>query len=247
MQIIVNLAAELACKGWRVLVIDFDPQRAATSSIFGNVEFEFSAYDLLFQSVAADAIIQTSPDFGVDVVPSDIMLSSAELRLVSVIGREKTLANSIRKVRRKYDLCLIDTPPTLGLLSVCALVAADDVLVPICPEYFSLRGIQLFENIMESVRHNMDARLNLLGVLVTRNRKRVIVDSALEAIAEYYGKKVFKTMIPEDIRVEEAHNAHLPLRKYASKCRSALAYRKLAKEVDQCLNNPKKSPRRQKK
>lgn len=242
----VNLASEMSVNGRRVLLVDFDPQRSSTSSIFGNVEFELSTYDLLFESVAADEIIQTSPDFGVDVIPSDIMLSSAELKLASIIGREKTLANSLTDIKRKYDICIIDTPPTLGLLSICALVASGDVLVPICPEYFSLKGLRLFEETMESVRRNMGARLNLLGVLVTRNRKRVIVDSALRAIDEYFGDKVFKTTIPEDIRVEEAHNAHLPLRKYAPKSKSALAYRELAKEIDKCLNESRRKTQRRK-
>ncbi len=232
---VVNLAAEMARLRQRVLVLDFDPQHAATSSIFGNVEFELSAYDLLFNNVTAETLIQPSPTFGVDVIPSDILLSRAELRLASVRGREKALANSLVKLKLEYDLCIIDTSPTLGLLLITTLVAADEVLVPICPDYFSLKGIRLLEETMHTVRQRLGTRLSLLGVLVTRNKKRVIVDSALDVIVEYFGKKLFETMIPENICVEEAHNVHLPLWKYDPKCKAALAYRELAKEVVRCL------------
>jgi len=243
---VVNLAAELAHQGLRVLVIDFDPQRSATSSVFGNVEFELTSHDLLFASVAAESLTHNSRDFGFDVIPADIILSSAELRLASVIGRERILANGIARLKKKYDICLIDTPPTLGLLSVCALVAADYVIIPVCPDYFSLKGIQLVEETIGSVRKNLGSPLSILGVLVTRTKKRVIVASAMKAIVEYFGDSVFKTTIPEDIRVEEAHNAHRPLCLYAPKCKAAGAYRELADEVAKCLKVRAKASRRRK-
>lgn len=226
----VNLAAELGVNR-RVLLVDFDPQRSATSSIFGNVEFKFSCFDLLFEDVPPAKIIQKSADFGIDVIPSDIMLSSAELRLASMIGRERLLSRRLAKIKSDYDICIIDTSPTLGLLAVNALVAADDVLIPICPDYFSLKGIKLLEDTIDSVRQNLASRLTLLGVLVTRYRKRVITDSALAIIAEYFGPKLFKVKIPENIAVEEAHNAHMPLRKYDAGSKAAAAYRQLAKEA----------------
>jgi len=233
---VVNLAAEFSRKQ-RVLVIDFDPQRSATSSVFGNVEFENSVYDMLFNGVSSYEVIQTSADFGFDVIPSDIMLSSAELRLASVIGREKVLSHRLVDLKGAYELCFIDTPPTLGLLAVNALMAADEVLIPICPEYFSLKGVRLLEETIESVRENLDAHLNLLGVLVTRNKKRTIIRSALEVIRDYFGEKLFTTMVAENIRVEEAHNAHLPVFKYDSKCPAAVAYRKLAREIARRLSD----------
>lgn len=234
---VVNLAAEMARKNRRVLVLDFDPQRSATSSVFGNVDFELSAYELLFGAISWSSLVRPSIEFGFDVIPSDIMLSSADLRLASAIGRERVLANRLTKVKSEYDVCIIDTPPTLGLLAVNALVAADHVLIPVCPEYFSLRGIRLLEETMDSVRLNLRANLRLLGVLVTRNKKRVITNSAIRAIEDYFGDKVFETTIPENIRVEEAHSAHLPLWKYDPKCKAAVAYRRLAKEIEQCLNS----------
>jgi chromosome partitioning protein len=159
------------------------------------------------------------------------MLSSAELRLASMIGRERLLSRRLAKIKSDYDICIIDTSPTLGLLAVNALVAADDVLIPICPDYFSLKGIKLLEDTIDSVRQNLASRLTLLGVLVTRYRKRVITDSALAIIAEYFGPKLFKVKIPENIAVEEAHNAHMPLRKYDAGSKAAAAYRQLAKEA----------------
>lgn len=226
----VNLAAELGADR-RVLLVDFDPQRSATSSIFGNVEFESSCYDLLFNDVSPAKIIQKSPAFDIDVIPSDIVLSSAELRLASMMGRERLLARCLAKVKSDYDVCIIDTSPTLGLLAVNALVAADEALIPICPDYFSLKGIKLLENTIDSVRQNLASRLTLLGVLVTRYRKRLITDSALGIIAEYFGPKLFHVKIPENITVEEAHNAHMPLRKYDPRSKAAAAYRQLAKEA----------------
>ena len=229
----VNLAADLGDTR-RVLLVDFDPQRSATSSIFGNVTFEFSCFDLLFEHATPKEVIQPSADFGVDVIPSDIMLSSAELRLASMMGRERFLARCLARVKSYYDICIIDTPPALGLLSINALVAADEVLIPVCPDYFSLKGVKLLEDTIESVRRNLCARLSLLGVLMTRYKKRIITDSACDAIAAYFGPKLFKTTIPDNIRIEEAHNAHLPLRKYDARCKAAVAYRELAKEIARC-------------
>ena len=124
------------------------------------------------------------------------MRTIAELRLASEMGRERILANGLAHLKLEYDLCIIDTAPTLGLLSINALVAAEEVLIPICPEYFSLKGIRLLEETMGSVRHNLSACLTILGVLVTRTKKRVIADSALDVITEHFGEKVLKTTIP---------------------------------------------------
>ncbi len=226
----VNLAAELGVTR-RVLLVDFDPQRSATSAIFGNVDFDLSCYDLLFDNVPASKIIQKSEAFDIDVIPSDIMLSSGELRLASMMGRERLLTRHLAKIKPNYDVCIIDTSPTLGLLAINALVAADEALIPICPDYFSLKGIKLLEDTMTSVRQNLAARLSLLGVLVTRYRKRVITDSALDLISEYFGPKLFNVKIPENIAIEEAHNAHMPMRKYNANSKAAAAYRELAKEA----------------
>ena len=226
----VNLGAELGATR-RVLLVDFDPQRSATSAIFGNVEFEFSSFDLLFDDISPAKIIQRSDSFDMDVIPSDIILSSAEMRLTSMMGRERLLVRRLAKLKSNYDICIIDTSPTLGLLAVNALVAADEVLIPICPDYFSLKGIKLLEDTIDSVRQNLASQLDILGVLVTRYKQRVITDSALGIIAEYFGPKLFKVKIPENIAVEEAHNAHMPLRKYDAGSKAAAAYRELAKEA----------------
>jgi chromosome partitioning protein len=159
------------------------------------------------------------------------MLSSGELRLASMMGRERLLTRHLAKIKPNYDVCIIDTSPTLGLLAINALVAADEALIPICPDYFSLKGIKLLEDTMTSVRQNLAARLSLLGVLVTRYRKRVITDSALDLISEYFGPKLFNVKIPENIAIEEAHNAHMPMRKYNANSKAAAAYRELAKEA----------------
>ncbi len=225
----INLAAEIARAGKKVLLIDMDPQNSATSSIFGAVTFDHTIYDVLVDKLPIHEAIQCSKEYEIDVVPSDILLSGASMRIAGQMGREKILYYNIYKL--KYDFLIIDAPPTLGLLTVNSLTACNELIVPICPEFFSLRGIRLLEEVIESVKNGMQSDLSILGVLITRYRERIVTSEAKNAIKDYYGKKVFKTIIPENIKVEEAHHAHRPLYKYFKKAKGAEAYRELAKEV----------------
>lgn len=225
----VNLAAELARAGAEVLLIDMDPQSSATSAVFGRADFEFTIYHVLIEKIPPRRAIQHSESFGIDIIPSDIELSSVPLRIYQEIGRERMLADCINGV--DYDYVIIDAPPSLDLLTVNALTAADELIVPICPEYFSLKVVTLLEEIVEKVKTSLKADLELLGVLITRYRERIVTGEARNAIRNYFGDKVFNTVIPDNIKIEEAHNAHVPVYKYDSTCKGAQAYASLAQEV----------------
>ncbi|MFC1556476.1 ParA family protein [candidate division KSB1 bacterium] len=225
----INLASEISRMGHKVLLIDLDAQFSATSSIFGNTEFGKTIYDVIVKKIDIKKTIQKASNFGFDVVTSDIMLSAADLLIIKEIAREKILLNQIRNL--KYDMIIMDCPPSLGLVTVNALIACEAVLIPVCPEYFSLKGIKLLEQILLDVEKMLLSKTLLKSVLITRYRDRVVTREAEQAIREYYGRKVFETVIPENIKIEEAHNAHLPVYKYNKTCKGSIAYRNLSKEV----------------
>jgi chromosome partitioning protein len=232
----VNLAAELARKGKRVILVDMDPQYSATAAIFGNNDFDYNIYNVIVGKMNIEEVIQHSDAFGIDVVPSDIELSGASMRISEHIGREKILFHFTRRL--PYDFMIVDAPPSLGLLTINALTACDELLVPICPEFFSLKGIKLLEEIVENVKEGLESEINITQVVITRYRERVVTNEAKNAIRSYFGRKVCKVIIPENIKLEEAHNAHLPIWKYDRKSKGAVAYAMLAEEV---LNGSSKS------
>ncbi|MFT5207585.1 MAG: chromosome partitioning protein [Candidatus Omnitrophota bacterium] len=225
----INLAAELARNGKKVLLLDMDPQNSATSAIFGDSNFESTIYNVMVDKVDIRDVIVHSEAFGIDVVPSDIGLSGAPMRIAEQIGREKLLYHYTRKLR--YDFVIIDAPPSLGLLTINSLTASDELLIPICPEFFSLKGIKLLEEIVANVKIGLESDIYLLGVVITRYRSRAVTNEAKNVIQSYFGKKVTKAIIPENITLEEAHNAHLPVYKYDNKAKGSIAYALLAKEV----------------
>jgi len=225
----VNLAAELAAAGNRVLVVDLDAQASATASVLGNVDNDKSMYDVMSGPTPLAEVIAHSDAFGFDIAPSDILLSGIELQVAQLMGREKILARKMKEV--DYDIVFLDTPPSLGLLTVNALTAADSVLVTICPEYFSLKGIALLETTVQSVRDQLDSPVRIGGVLITRYQDRIVTREAEKIIRDYFGPLVFTTIIPENIRLEEAHNAHQPISSYDAGSKGAQAYQAVVREI----------------
>ncbi|UCC95499.1 MAG: ParA family protein [Candidatus Omnitrophota bacterium] len=225
----INLAAEIARKGKKVLLIDMDPQYSATSSIFANTSFEYTVYDVIVNKINIQEVIHYSDAFGIDVVPSDIGLSGAPMRIAEQIGRERILLHYTRRLQ--YDYLIIDAPPSLGLLTVNALMASSEIIVPICPEYFSLKGMKFLEAIIDNLRNGLESNIEIAGIVITRYRERIVTNEAKNAVKNYFGEKVFKTIVPENIKLEEAHSAHLPIYKYDKKSKGAEAYSLLTKEV----------------
>lgn len=236
----LNLGAELARKGKRVLLIDLDAQFSATCAVFGVREFDTTMYDVIVKRTDIKKAIQHADNFGFDLAPSDLMLSAVDLSIAQVIGREKILSNQLKHL--DYDVVLMDCPPSLSLITVNALIAAQRVIITVCPEYFSLRGIRLLEKTLSDIEEQLALEPICKGVLVTRFRDRVVTREAEQAIRAYFtktGDKVFKTVIPENIKIEESHNAHVPIYKYDASCQGSVAYNNLCKEVVEWLNEKK--------
>jgi chromosome partitioning protein len=227
----VNVAACWAKSGKKVLLIDLDPQSSATKSIFGDQEFEQTIYDVIIDKLPPEKAIVYSEAFGIDVLPSEIMLSGVDIQIAAHFGRERILKSRIEHLKRKYDAILIDCPPSLGLLTVNALMASKDIVIPICPEYFSAKGIDLIlettENLWKGLGHKIDVR----GIVITRYKDRKVANRVIEEIREKHGIKIFKDYIPDSINVEESHHEHLPVYKYDPKGRATEAYLGLARDL----------------
>jgi chromosome partitioning protein len=226
----LNLAAALAEEGHRVLCVDMDPQGNLTMSQGLNPDsIERSMFDVLVHRLPIDSVIHQTE---VDLAVSSIDLAGAELALSSMIGRERALEKAIVAAKNEYDYILIDTPPSLGLLTINALVAADGVIVPVQCEYLSLRGLVQLENTMAMIRENLNPNIQIVGILPTMYDRRTLhAREAVEILEENFGELVFKTKIKKTIRYAEAPVKGSSVLKYDPSGNAADAYRELAKEV----------------
>jgi chromosome partitioning protein len=232
----INLGVALQEQGYRVLVVDMDPQGNLTMSLGLNPEdVRPSMYDVLVNGVNVENALMRQE---LDVIVSSIDLAAAELALSSMIGRERALSKALMQVADTYDYILIDTPPSLGLLTINALTAADGVIVPVQCEYLSLRGLAQLEKTLELVRENLNPQVRIVGILPTMYDSRTIHSrEAVEVLRRSFGDLVFETMIRKTIRFAEAPVRGESVLKYAPSSDAANAYRRLAKEV---LNGQKK-------
>ena len=226
----LNLAVAFKERGFRVLVIDLDPQGNLTMSQGMNPDsIERSMFDVLVHRLPISEIIHVAE---VDVAVSSIDLAGAELALSSMIGRERALEKSLLEVRDKYDFIMIDTPPSLGLLTINAFVAATGVIVPVQCEYLSLRGLVQLENTLAMVRENLNPDVKIEGILPTMFDRRTLHSrEAVEILEENFGDLVFKTRIRKTVRYAEAPVKGSSVLKYDPSGTAAEAYRELAKEV----------------
>jgi chromosome partitioning protein len=226
----LNLAVAFKEQGFRVLVIDLDPQGNLTMSQGMNPDsIERSMFDVLVHRLPISEIIHGAE---VDVAVSSIDLAGAELALSSMIGRERALEKSLLEVREKYDFIMVDTPPSLGLLTINAFVAATGVIVPVQCEYLSLRGLVQLENTLAMVRENLNPDVKIEGILPTMFDRRTLHSrEAVEILEENFGDLVFKTRIRKTVRYAEAPVKGSSVLKYDPSGTAAEAYRELAKEV----------------
>jgi chromosome partitioning protein len=226
----LNLGVAFAEEGLRVLLIDLDPQGNLTMSQGLNPDsIERSMFDVLVHQLPIGEVIQKTE---VDLAVSSIDLAGAELALSSMIGRERALDKAISAVRDQYDYVLIDTPPSLGLLTINALVAANGVIVPVQCEYLSLRGLVQLENTLSMIRENLNPDVEIQGILPTMFDNRTLHSrEAVEILQENFGDLVFDTKIKKTIRYAEAPVKGASVLKYDPTGSAAGAYRDLAKEV----------------
>jgi len=226
----LNLAAALQEKEYRVLCVDMDPQGNLTMSQGLNPDsIERSMFDVLVHRLPIENVIEKTE---IDLAVSSIDLAGAELALSSMIGRERALEKGLLPMKDKYDYVLIDTPPSLGLLTINALVAADHVIVPVQCEYLSLRGLVQLENTLTMIRENLNPNVAIMGILPTMfDRRTLHAREAVEILEENFGDLVFKTRIKKTIRYAEAPVKGTSVLKYDPTCKAANAYRDLAKEV----------------
>ena len=230
---VVNLAAYLALSGTSTLVIDLDPQGNATSGLgVDRRSLDRSVYDALIDRVPISELVVGTSVPGLDLVPAALALSGAEVELVSLPAREHRLSASLADLGQRYDRVLIDCPPSLGLLTVNALTAADGVLIPIQTEYYALEGLSQLVNTIRMVREALNPRLEIDGVLLTMydGRTRLAVQVAAEVRRHLEGA-VYDTVVPRSVRLSEAPSHGVPIAIYDPSSRGADAYGRLAAEV----------------
>ncbi len=229
----VNLGASLAELGFRVLVVDLDPQGNATTGLGVNArEVDGSIYDVIMSDAAVEDCIEPTSLKNLFVVPATIDLAGAEIELVPAFSRELKLRRALHEIRDDYDYILIDCPPSLGLLTVNGLAAADDVLVPIQCEYYALEGLsQLIRNV-SLVRTNLNPTLDVRGIVLTMYDARTkLADQVEQEVRRHFGRTVYLTVIPRTVRLSEAPSFGQPIILFDPTSRGAVAYRELAKEV----------------
>ncbi|HDP70099.1 MAG TPA: ParA family protein [Actinobacteria bacterium] len=229
----VNLGACLAQAGKRALLIDLDPQGNSTSGLgMAKGDREKCIYDALIGDVPISELIESAQTKGLFVVPATIHLAGAEIELVSMISRETRLKQVLELLEEVYNYIIIDCPPSLGLLTVNALTAADQLIIPIQCEYYALEGLSKLLESVRLIRKHLNPHLEIAGVLMTMHDARTkISQQVVDEVAKYFKDKVYKTIIPRTVRLSEAPSFGQPITTYDPKCVGAVAYQNFAKEV----------------
>ena len=228
----VNLSTILAKKGKKVLLIDTDPQGNATSGLGVSKDVELSVYDILIGDTEFDETLQETAIKNLKVCPSNMSLAGAEVQLVSMMSREQRLKTKLDKIKDQYDYILIDCPPSLGLVTLNAFTASDSVLIPVQCEYFALEGLGQLLNTVNLVKKHLNKNLEIEGALLTMYDARTnLSNQVVKEVKKYFEDKVYKTVIPRNVRLSEAPSYGMPITVYDPRSKGAKAYEKFAKEL----------------
>ncbi|MGI6746740.1 MAG: ParA family protein [Anaerovoracaceae bacterium] len=229
----INLAACLALKGKKILILDIDPQGNTTSGMgISKKGLDRTMYEVLLSDKIepSDAIIPTRVK-NLDIIPASVQLAGAEIELVQLEGREKRLKKALDKIKSKYDYIFIDCPPSLGLLTINSLTAVDSVLIPIQCEFYALEGVSQLMSTIDLVKRNMNPKLEIQGVILSMFDGRTNLSiQVVEEVKKYFKEKVYTTVIPRNVRLAEAPSYGMPIMEYDPKSKGAEAYSEFAEE-----------------
>lgn len=238
----VNLGTILAKKGKKVLLIDADPQGNATSGLGIEKEVEFSTYDLLVNDTQVRDVIQHTMIKNLKVCPSNMNLAGAEVELVSMMSREQRLKEKLEKIKDKFDYILIDCPPSLGLITLNSFTASDSVLIPVQCEYFALEGLGQLLNTINLVKKHLNKNIQIEGALLTMYDIRTnLSNQVVKEVKKYFDNKVYRTVIPRNVRLSEAPSYGMPITEYDPKSKGAKSYIKFTKEFLKMNEESKKA------
>ena len=227
----VTLCAILAKKGKKVLLIDADPQGNATSGVGVTKEVEESIYDVLVGDTTVQETIQSTNIRNLKVCPSNINLAGAEVELVSMMSREQRLKEKLDEIKDKFDFILIDCPPSLGLITLNAFTASDSILIPVQCEYYALEGLGQLLNTVNLVKKHLNKSLEIEGALLTMYDARTnLSNQVVKEVKKYFDEKVYKTVIPRNVRLSEAPSYGMPITLFDARSKGAKSYEKFAKE-----------------
>ncbi|MBR0462873.1 MAG: ParA family protein [Clostridia bacterium] len=227
----VNLAAAVAEQGKRVLLVDIDPQGNATSGLGLNAGGARSVYDVLLGECPAREAVTPTRYWALSVIPSSIELAGAEIELVSMTGRETLLRGALTPLREEFDYIFIDCPPSLSLLTLNAMTAADSVLIPIQCEYYALEGVGQLMNTLQLVKKRLNPGLEIEGVVLTMLDGRTNLGlQVVQEVKKYFKSRVYGAIIPRNVRLSEAPSHGMPINAYDPRCTGADAYRRLAEQ-----------------
>ena len=238
----VNLGTILAKKGKKVLLIDADPQGNATSGLGVEKEVEASTYDILVNDTTLEEALEKTIIKNLKICPANMNLAGAEVELVSMMSREQRLKEKIEPIKEQFDYILIDCPPSLGLITLNAFTASDSVLIPVQCEYFALEGLGQLLNTINLVKKHLNKNIQVEGALLTMYDIRTnLSNQVVKEVKKYFENKVYKTVIPRNVRVSEAPSYGMPITEYDPRSKGAKSYTKFAKEFLKINEEEKKA------
>ena len=227
----INLSTILAKKGKRTLLIDTDPQGNATSGLGIDKKVEYSVYNVLVEDIEMEETLKETQVKNLKVCPSNINLAGAEVELVSMMSREQRLKEKLDKIKENFDYILIDCPPSLGLITLNAFTASDSVLIPVQCEYYALEGLGQLINTINLVKKHLNPNIYIEGAILTMFDTRTnLSNQVVKEVKKYFEDKVYKTLIPRNVKLSEAPSYGMPITLYDPRSKGAKCYEKLAKE-----------------